>query len=141
MNRQFDVLSELLGSGGYIVVNKALAKTVGLYEAIVYAELLAKDKYFAGKNMLEDDGFFFNTADDMTKDTTLSEKQIRSAVSSLEKLELIETDVRNVPARKYYKINKSEDAMEKLFSLIAEGQRLQQYGKIVRTSMAKSADK
>lgn len=81
-------LINLLRSDGSIIINKRLAHNIGLNEAIMYSELLSKYKYFAEKHELQDDGYFFNTVDNMHKDTALSDYQQRKAICNLEKLGL-----------------------------------------------------
>jgi hypothetical protein len=40
-----DIIIDLLRSDGSIVVNKRLAKAIGLMEAVVYSELVSMYKY------------------------------------------------------------------------------------------------
>jgi hypothetical protein len=101
-------LINLLRSDGSIIVNKKLAYNIGLHEAIMYSELLSKYKYFAEKNELQPDGYFFNTVANMQKDTTLSDHQQRKAIRSLEKLGLIEYKTKGLPAKRYFKIVEDE---------------------------------
>lgn len=136
-DKRSNLISALLGSGGSIVVNKALMRAIGLHEAIVYSELVSKEAYFAGRNQLTDEDYFFNVADNMSEDTGLSGKQIRSAVNELVRLKLIATKVKGIPARKYYKVLNDGSGMGKVFDLIAAGKQIQQFGKKGKTSCAK----
>ncbi len=101
-------LINLLRSDGSIIINKRLAHSIGLNEAIMYSELLAKYKYFTEKNSLQDDGYFFNTVVDMQKDTTLSEYQQRKVIKNLEKLGLIDYKTKGLPAKRFFKIVEDE---------------------------------
>ena len=100
----FNSLVQLLRSDGSIVINKALAKNIGLNEAIIYSELLSRYCYFSNRNELTPDGFFFNTVKDLEDGTTLNDYSQRKAIKKLEELGLIKTDKRDIPAKRYFKI-------------------------------------
>lgn len=105
----FRALTELLRSDGSIMINKSLARHMGLEATIVYSELLSRYCYFRDRGLLTADDWFFNTVDDLEEGTTLSDYQQRKAIKTLEELKLIETDRRDVPAKRYFRIN--EDCM------------------------------
>ena len=100
----FNSLIELLRSDGSIVINKTLAKNIGLNEAIIYSELLSRYCYFSNRNELTADGYFFNTVKDLEDGTTLNEYSQRKAIKKLEELGLIKCDKRDLPAKRYFKI-------------------------------------
>ena len=52
-------MKHLLSSTAFIILNKQLAKQVGLKEAILLADLISKEEYFISKGMT--DNWFFNT--------------------------------------------------------------------------------
>jgi hypothetical protein len=100
----FNSLIELLRSDGSIVINKALAKNIGLNETIIYSELLSRYCYFSNRNELTADGYFFNTVKDLEDGTTLNDYSQRKAIKKLEELGLIKCDKRDIPAKRYFKI-------------------------------------
>ena len=100
----FNSLIELLRSDGSIVINKTLAKNIGLNEAIIYSELLSRYCYFSNRNELTADGYFFNTVQDLEDGTTLNDYSQRKAIKKLEELGLIKCDKRDIPAKRYFKI-------------------------------------
>ena len=100
----FNSLIELLKSDGSIVINKTLAKNIGLNEAIIYSELLSRYCYFSNRNELTADGYFFNTVKDLEDGTTLNDYSQRKAIKKLEELGLIKCDKRDIPAKRYFKI-------------------------------------
>ena len=100
----FDSLVETLRSDGSIIVNKRLARNIGLSETIIYSELLSRYCYFKDRGQLTDDGFFFNTVEDLELGTTLNDYAQRKAIKKLEELGLIETSKRDLPAKRYFKI-------------------------------------
>ncbi len=98
-----NVIYDFLRSDGSIVVNKRLVHAIGLHEAIMFSELLSKRNYFNNRGQL-DHGFFFNTAENLLQDTGLSAKQQRKAIKKLEELGLVKTQIRGVPAKKWFKM-------------------------------------
>lgn len=115
MERNSDVLYDLLRADGSIVINKNLASKLGLQAAIMYSELLAKENYFNKKGQL-DDGWFFNTVENMEEDTFLSDYQQREAIGVLKELELIEYELRGAPPTRYFRIIRSDKLYEILIS-------------------------
>ena len=116
----FQGLIDLLRNDGSIIVNKNLAFAVGLENAVVYSELVSKYKYFVDKRELTKDGFFYNTVDNFRYDTTLTDKRQRKAIKQLEKLGLIETDLRGLPPKRHFRINPDT---KKLLSIISKGNK------------------
>lgn len=95
---------DLLRSDGSIVVNKKLARSIGLDAAILYSELLSWHYYYEKENKLDDNGSFYKIAKDLTEYTTLSQRLQRNAVKVLEEKGLIETEIKGMPAQRYFKI-------------------------------------
>lgn len=98
------LISSLLRADGSIIVNKQLAKEIGINEAIIYSELLSKYMYFYNKNQLTEDGYFFNTVENLERDTTLSKYQQQQAIKKLKDLNLITTKLKGVPSTRHFKI-------------------------------------
>ena len=96
-------MKELLSSTAFIVVNKTLARNIGLKETVILADLISKEEYFISNGMT--DGWFFNTEANIEKDTTLTPYQQRKAIKKLKELNIIETKRMGVPAKQYFKIN------------------------------------
>ena len=100
-------MKNLLSSTAFLVVNKQLAKRVGLKAAVLLADLISKEQYFIdNKSLIE--GYFYNTEDNIYKDTTLTTYQLRKALKSLKNENLIETKRKGVPAKIHYKINEEQ---------------------------------
>jgi hypothetical protein len=58
-------MKHLLSSTAFIVLNKELAKQVGINAAILLADLISKEEYFIANGMT--DGWFFNTANNIER--------------------------------------------------------------------------
>jgi hypothetical protein len=109
----------LLKSGGSIIVNKNLARNIDLDAAIFYSELCSNYKYFCQKKELDKDGYFFNTVENMLKDTSLSDYRQREAIKILKELGLIYYQRRYIPgrgisARRYFKVNMDYERIARL---------------------------
>ena len=89
---------EFLRTDGYMSVNKKLACAIGLNEAIIYGELISRYLYFKERGKLEN-GYFYNTVDDLEQATTLSKNQQPKAVKKLCELKLIDCQINNPAAR------------------------------------------
>jgi len=96
-------MKHLLSSSAFLVVNKQLAKVIGLKETVLLADLISKEEYFIANGMT--DGWFFNTEKNIEDDTTLTPFQQRKCLKALRKYGIIETKRRGVPAKQYFKIN------------------------------------
>ena len=99
-------MKELLSSTAFIVLNKKLARNIGLKESILLADLISKEEYFIEKGMT--DGWFFNTEANIEKDTTLTPYQQRKAIKKLKEFNIIETKRIGVPAKQHFKINEEQ---------------------------------
>ena len=96
-------MKNLLSSTAFLVVNKELAKKIGLHEVVLLADLISKEQYFIDNNQLNE-GYFFNTAKNIQDDTTLTSHQQRKAIKNLKSLGIIETKLIGIPAKQHFKI-------------------------------------
>ena len=99
-------MKHLLSSTAFIVLNKNLAKQVGLKEAVLLADLISKEEYFIANGMT--DGWFFNTEANIEKDTTLTPYQQRKCLKTLKTNLVLETKRKGIPAKQYFKINEQQ---------------------------------
>ncbi len=99
-------MKHLLSSSAFIVLNKELARQVGLKEAILLADLISKEEYFIANGMT--DGWFFNTEANIEKDTTLTPYQQRKCLKTLKTSLVLETKRKGIPAKQYFKINEQQ---------------------------------
>ena len=96
----------LLSSSAFIILNKELARQVGLKEAVLLADLISKEEYFIDNGMT--DGWFFNTEANIENDTTLNSYQQRKCLKKLKEKGFIEVKRKGIPAKQYFKINKEQ---------------------------------
>ena len=99
-------MKHLLSSTAFLVLNKELAKQVGLNEAVLLADLISKEEYFIANGMT--DGWFFNTEANIERDTTLNPYHQRKCLKTLKKHNLIEVKRKGIPAKQYFKINEEQ---------------------------------
>lgn len=94
---------DLLASNSYIVVNKQIAMTVGLNEALVLGELAGQFQYWRNNGGAKD-GWFYSTNENLTERLPFSEMTIRRAVNRLVELGYVETKLAGLPAKKHYRL-------------------------------------
>lgn len=111
-----NMLFDLLRSDAHVSVNKALMFAIGVNEALVFSELLSRQAYFQDRNQLDEDGYFFNTVDDLKSGTSLSDYQQRVAINNLKKLELINVHVGGIPPKRFFRINDNSTALVNLLN-------------------------
>ena len=99
-------MKHLLSSTAFLIVNKELAKQVGLKAAVLLADLISKEEYFISKGMT--DGWFFNTEANIEADTTLNPYHQRKCIKTLKTHQIIETKRMGIPAKQYFKINEQQ---------------------------------
>ena len=95
---------DFLSSDGFIIVNKKIAKEIGLNEAILLGELCCEYKYWRSQNKL-DNGWFFSTIENVEENTTLSAYQQRKSLKILEDLNLISVKLKGTPPVRHIFIN------------------------------------
>lgn len=102
-----ELCRQALSKEAYWQVNKRLAKTLGIKTAIILADLISKEYYFRIKEQLKD-GFFFNTQENIQKDTSFTPHEQRQALLKLESNRIITTKRIGTPPKKYFKIHHSQ---------------------------------
>ncbi|HEY5563868.1 MAG TPA: hypothetical protein VIK72_19300 [Clostridiaceae bacterium] len=125
---------DLIRADGSVVINKNLMFSLGMNEAIIYTELIAKYNYFNIRESLTDDGYFFNTVDNLLLDTSLGEKVQRTVIKNLQKLKLIKYKVKGIPPKRYFKIIENP---ELLLEYIESGRNTRE---LLEKKLATSAD-
>ena len=58
-------VANILGQDAFWIINKSLAKEIGLEASLLLSDLLTKSQYF-------DEEWFFNTAENIQEDTGLT---------------------------------------------------------------------
>lgn len=91
---QADLISRLynivLGADGWIPVNKAMMRKLGLEASILYGELLTKYKWYFDNKKLNEHGEFYSTIEEIQADTSLDKRNQKKAIDILVKEGLIE---------------------------------------------------
>ena len=100
-------LVSMIASNNYIVVNKQLAKTFGLEEAILLGELASEMEYWQQRGELKD-GYFYSTIENVKDSTTLSDKRQRSALNTLKEAGIIDMKLAGLPAKRYIRIREKQ---------------------------------
>ena len=96
-------MKHLLSNTAFLILNKELARQLGLKAAILLADLISKEEYFISNGMT--DGWFFNTEINIENDTTLTPYNQRKCIKILKENNLIEVKRKGIPAKQFFKIN------------------------------------
>lgn len=120
-SEHFETIAGFLSQESYMVVNLPLARAIGLKEAIVYSNMLSKYRYYSAHNALtEIDGkeYFYSTAEDLEKSTTLSRKQQDAALTTLCEIGLVSKKVVGQPPRRYFHLRMDNYGLQTILQTI-----------------------
>lgn len=106
------MISDVFNSNNTVSFNRTLAHAIGVHEAMIYSALIAKQAYYEKRNMLDDDGFFYSTIADLKESTALSRYQQERALSKLLEVGLIESCVKGLPARRYFRVSDNDELLQ-----------------------------
>lgn len=108
--KNMNILS-LLASGNYIVINRDSLKKYGINVALMLCELASEYNYFEQSGKLED-GMFYSTIDNINERTGLSKYQQSEALKVLDKIGIVKSVVKGIPAKRFFKIDVEELAKQ-----------------------------
>src|SRR5699024_5218360 len=98
-----------------IIINKKLARRIGIDATIIYSELISKYLYYYNKGTLID-GYFYCTIENLENDTTLTKYQQSQSIKILKQLNLIDVKYKGLPKIRYFKIIENEKMIFDLLS-------------------------
>lgn len=101
--------------------NRLLAHSIGAVETIIFFTLVGKFYYYSDREMLEEDGWFYVTVPDLHESTSFGEKVQRNAIKHLENIGFIQTAIKGVPPKRYFKVNND---MELLQEYLVKGKEI-----------------
>ena len=114
------MITDLLSTDGFIIYNKKLARTIGTNPAILLGYLCSEYNFYSNNGQL-DKGMFFCTREKIKYNTGLTETEQRTATKKLKELGIIETELKGMPSKTYYKINENT-----ILSILSSEETLQQ---------------
>ncbi len=92
--------------------NRLLAHSVGVTETIIFYTLIGKFYYYSNNQMLEEDGWFYVTVPDLHESTSFGDKVQRKAIKHLTDLGFIQSTVKGLPPKRYFKINNNLNLLQ-----------------------------
>ena len=101
--------------------NRLIAHALGLDAAVVYSALISKREYYASRDMLDSEGWFYSTVEDMQESTSMAICKQRSAIKLLKDKGLVEVSKRGMPARRHFRLR---DDVELLDRLLEQGKEI-----------------
>lgn len=107
-NDMIKIALEIFRTDAFLAINKKLIQKVGIIKAAYIANLVDKYKYFRDRGMLTEDGSFFLTYEEQTKQLGLSEHQLRTCKKEFIEAGILSTKMRGVPRKEFYFIDFGE---------------------------------
>ena len=89
----------------FFLLSKSLVKQLGFETAGWIADMLSKFEYFEQKDMLDDQGWFYNTQQNIKEDTNITISAQTRIIRELQDRGVLEFQKRGVPARNYYRFD------------------------------------
>ena len=114
------MITDLLSTDGFIIYNKKLARTIGTNPAISLGYLCSEYNFYFS-NVQLDNEMFFCTREKIKYNTGLTETEQRTATKKLKELGIIETELKGMPSKTYYKINENT-----ILSILSSEETVQQ---------------
>lgn len=99
---------KLVASSCFLTVNVMIAQEVGLDAAVVLGELASTQVYWEEHGEVDENGMFYETAEQIEKKTTLTPYKQAKAIKALEDKGLVKTKMKGVPAKKYFFVDGEE---------------------------------
>jgi hypothetical protein len=93
-----------LRSGAFLILNRNLLKKLGPNEATILSLLIDKAYYHYTEGNLTQDGFFYETIQNLERKTLLSKDEQNTVLKGLVAKGLIEVKLAGIPARRHFKI-------------------------------------
>lgn len=116
-------LLEVLNPTNTVSRNRLLSFAIGNAEAEIYNCLIAKHVYYNNLGKLTEGGWFYSTVKDLHLSSGYAENAQKTAIRHLIKHGLIESELKGLPAKRYFRIIPDAD---KLASLLRSGEEAQE---------------
>ena len=95
----------ILSQSSWWVINKAVTKSIGIDASLILSDLMSKHEYFLNRGMIDEQGFFFNTRDNIENDTTIPIYRQNKAIEILKQYGLVEITNKGIPPKTRFKLN------------------------------------
>ena len=116
-------LLEVLNPTNTVSRNRLLSFAIGNVEAEIYNCLIAKHVYYNNLGKLTEGGWFYSTVKDLHLSSGYAEDAQKTAIRHLIKHGLIESELKGLPAKRYFRIVPDAD---KFASLLRSGEEAQE---------------
>lgn len=105
---------QLLNTGNYNTVSKAMAVELGIEVALLYAHLVDKEQYFYEHSLLQEDGSFYNTVFDINLETGLTKYQQTKAIKKLKEEGFVYVVNKGIPAKRHFILMDDGSILERM---------------------------
>ena len=115
-------LLEVLNPTNTVSRNRLLSFAIGNAEAEIYNCLIAKHVYYNNLGKLTEGGWFYSTVKDLHLSSGYAEDAQKTAIRHLIKHGLIESELKGLPAKRYFRIIPDADKLASLLRSDEEAQ-------------------
>lgn len=99
------IIQNILSINSFWVINKKLTIELGFEASLMLSDLISKHAYFTEREMIDEEGGFYNSRENIEQDTGLTSYQQRNTCNILIRRGLLKILRKDNPARNYYYIN------------------------------------
>ena len=99
-----ELIWSTLCQNSFLLVNRKLYRKIGLIPGCFLSLLIDKERYHNKNESLKEDDFFYETIESMETETSLTRYEQDIYIKKLLSLNLIETKLAGLPARRHFKI-------------------------------------
>ena len=110
-------LLEVLNPTNTVSRNRLLSFAIGNAEAEIYNCLIAKHVYYNNLGKLTEGGWFYSTVKDLHLSSGYAENAQKTAIRHLIKHGLIESELKGLPAKRYFRIIPDVDKLTSLMEV------------------------
>lgn len=101
------LIKNTLGQSSFWMVNKAVAKVVGVEAALLLSELIDRDSYIKDRQHYNGEEYFYATTDSLEEATALTYRVQVTCINKLKKAGLIATRRMGLPAKQHFTIREN----------------------------------
>lgn len=115
-------IKNILSNTSFWQINKAVHLELGGDVALLLSDLSSRQDYWASRNMLDKEGYFFIERKELEKDTLLSSYKQNEATKILVKLKILSVKRIGIPPQNFYKLDSQK--VNELVILLSENKKI-----------------
>ena len=98
-------MANILSQNSWWVLNKSITTLLGLDASFLLSDLITRFEYWKKRGLLDEEGFFFVTKEEIEIDTTLSAYRQTTALRILESYKFVSSKRKGIPSKLFYRVS------------------------------------